>query len=161
VTRWLEEAVPTSDVVSILHNDFKPDNVMASASDPSELVAVFDWDMCTRGDPLMDLGYLLIFVGNGAETTPSWWVGSEVRGSWYADFPTREELLARYHERTGHGVESIEWYRAFAFFKLMVILQQIYIRYLRGQTEDARFASFGARIQGLADEAREVVSLHA
>ncbi|MCP5371347.1 MAG: phosphotransferase family protein [Hyphomicrobiales bacterium] len=145
---WLGGGVPDSGRVSLLHNDFKLDNVLVDAADPAIPVAVLDWDMCTTGDPLMDLGSMLSYWNN-ADDDPEWLEVSAMP-TWHAGFPDRDEVIARYAGRTGFPVDRVDWYFAFGTFKLAVIIQQIYIRYLRGQTQDERFARFGARVAGLA-----------
>jgi aminoglycoside phosphotransferase (APT) family kinase protein len=100
--------------------------------------------MCTRGDPLMDLGYLLNYWSEPDD--PPEWISASAMPTWHPGFPRRTEAIALYAEQTGFDVDQLRWYRAFATFKLAVILQQIYIRYVRGQTTDPRFANFADRI---------------
>jgi aminoglycoside phosphotransferase (APT) family kinase protein len=151
VVAWLDAELPTSEVVSLLHNDYKLDNMMVGAEDPARAVAVFDWDMCTRGDPLMDLGYLLTFWGEAGDD-PAWILGASMP-TWHEGFPSRDEAVERYASATEFGCEAIHWYHVFGVFKIAVVLQQIYIRFLCGQTQDRRFAVFGERIAALIDKA--------
>ncbi|MDH3919738.1 MAG: phosphotransferase family protein, partial [Rhodospirillales bacterium] len=151
VVAWLEGALPASKTVSLLHNDYKLDNMMVGAEDAARAVAVFDWDMCTRGDPLMDLGYLLTFWGE-ADDDPAWILGASMP-TWHHGFPSREAAVERYARATGFDCGAVHWYHVFGVFKIAVVLQQIYIRYLRGQTRDRRFAVFGERIAALIDKA--------
>ena len=147
---WLHEQMPASPATSLLHNDYKLDNILLDPSDPATATAVLDWDMCTRGDPLMDLGYLLnVWIEAG---DPPAWREHAVMPSYEDGFMNRRDVVERYAERTGFDVGAALWYYAFGAFKLMVILQQIYIRYLRGQTRDPRFADLGRRVDGLADK---------
>lgn len=142
VVEWLNATLPVSPAATIVHNDYKLDNVMFAAADPGRLVAVLDWEMTTVGDPLADLGMTLSYwcldenlqVGGGV-----------ARGDWW----NREQMLERYVARTGLDVGRIEWYEVFGMFKLAVILQQIYARYLKGQTLDQRFQSFGDKVESL------------
>jgi aminoglycoside phosphotransferase (APT) family kinase protein len=114
-----------------------------------------DWDMCTRGDPLADLGYLLNYwVEPGDDPA---WRAIAAMPTWRDGFPNRDEAVARYAARTGFNVDAIAWHQVFAAFKLAVIIQQIYIRYLRGQTQDRRFRTYGRRVLGLADKARRLI----
>ena len=148
--RWLHDQRPTSPVTSLLHNDYKLDNILLDPSQPATATAVLDWDMCTRGDPLVDLGYLLnVWIERG---DPSEWRKNTAMPSYEEGFMTRSDVVERYAKRTGFDVGGALWYYAFGVFKLMVILQQIYVRYLRGQTKDPRFADLGRRVQGLADK---------
>ncbi len=151
VVAWLEDALPASKTISLLHNDYKLDNMMVGAEDPARAVAVFDWDMCTRGDPLMDLGYLLTFWGEAGDD-PAWILGASMP-TWHQGFPTREAAAERYARATGFDCGAVHWYHVFGVFKIAVVLQQIYIRFLRGQTRDRRFAAFGERIAALIDKA--------
>ena len=147
---WLHEQTPASHVTSLLHNDYKLDNILLDADDFVTAAAVLDWDMCTQGDPLMDLGYLLnVWI---EPDDPPAWRENTAMPSYEDGFLTRDEVVARYAERTGFDVSGILWYYAFGVFKLMVILQQIYIRFLRGQTQDPRFADLGRRVEALANK---------
>jgi len=146
--RWLEAAVPTPQVTALLHNDYKLDNLLVDPADPATAVAVLDWDMTTRGDPLMDLGYLLNFWSE-TDDDPRW---HQVSGSptSLAGFPTRAEVVERYARRTGLDLDGVGWYHVFGVLKVVVIIQQIYIRFLRGQTQDQRFSLYGERVRDLA-----------
>lgn len=157
IIAWLERGLPSSERVSLLHNDYKLDNLLVDASDPARAVAVLDWDMCTRGDPLMDLGYTLAFWGEASDD-PRWILGASMP-TWNEGFPTRDETTALYARATGFDCEKADWYHVFGIFKITVILQQIFIRFLRGQTQDERFAIFGDRIAALIDKGRIVAGL--
>ncbi len=152
VIRWLEKDVPADRHVALLHNDFKLDNVLVDLADPATATAVLDWDMCTRGDPLMDLGYTLTFWGEAGDD-PTWIMAASMP-TWNDGFPSRADAIERYAQRTGFDCGNVHWYQVFGAFKIAVILQQIYIRYLRGQTTDPRFEIFGKRIAGLIDKAK-------
>jgi len=152
VIAWLERHLPRSERVALLHNDYKLDNLLVGAEDPGVAVAVLDWDMCTRGDPLMDLGYLLNFWSEAGDDPA--WIRAAGMPTVHPGFPGRAAAVARYAERTGFDVSEVHWYHVFGVFKIAVVLQQIYIRFLRGQTEDRRFAVFGERVAALIDKAR-------
>ncbi len=157
VAAWLDAERPPSRAVSLLHNDPKLDNMMVGAEDPAHAVAVLDWDMCTRGDPLMDLGYLLTFWGEAGD--PQAWIDAASMPTWREGFPSRAEAITRYAERSGFDLGAIQWYHVFGTFKIAVVLQQIYIRFVRGQTQDQRFAAFGARVAALIDKAATLAEL--
>jgi len=157
IITWLENHLPASDIICLLHNDFKLDNMLVDAHDPGRAVAVLDWDMCTRGDPLMDLGYLLTFWGEAGDD--QCWIDAASMPSWERGFPTRAEAVERYAQATGFNCDEILWYHIFGTFKIAVVLQQIYVRYLAGQTQDQRFAVFGDRITALIDKARVLAKL--
>lgn len=140
VGRWLAETMPESPPPTLLHNDWRLDNMAVAEDDPSTCVAVYDWDMATRGDPLCDLGTLF----------GSWHDPDETDERSHSLMPVtapgwlpRQEAIERYGERSGRDVSGMDWYVVFGTWKLGVVLEQIYIRYLRGQTTDPRFASMG------------------
>jgi aminoglycoside phosphotransferase (APT) family kinase protein len=153
----LAEKLPRPPAASLVHNDYRLDNVLLDAKDPARVVAVLDWDMCTLGDPLADLGYLLNYWVEPGDD-PEW---REVAAmpTWRAGFPTRSQATARYAERTGFDVGEIGWYEVFAAFKLAVIIQQIHIRWRRGQTQDERFRDYGGRVAALARKAAVLAGL--
>ena len=157
VAAWLAAQRPPSQATSLLHNDPKLDNMIVGARDPARAVAVLDWDMCTRGDPLMDLGYLLTFWGEAGD--PQAWIEAASMPSWRSGFPSRAEAIARYAEATGFDLGAIQWYHVFGTFKIAVVLQQIHIRFVRGQTRDQRFAVFGARVAALIDKAATLAGI--
>ncbi len=157
VISWLERGLPESGRASIIHNDFKLDNILVGDDDPGTAVAILDWDMCTRGDPLMDLGYLLNFwIEEGDDSR---WIGVTGMPTNQPGFASREAAVERYAARTGFDCGDVLWYYVFGIFKLVVIIQQIYIRYLRGQTRDQRFAIFGERVEGLAQKAASLAKV--
>lgn len=140
VGRWLAETRPESLPPTLLHNDWRLDNMAVAADDPSRCVAVYDWDMATRGDPLCDLGTLF----------GSWHNPDEIDGRTHSLMPvtapgwmSRDEAISRYAGASGRDVDGMPWYVVFGTWKLGVVLEQIYIRYVRGQTSDHRFASMG------------------
>jgi aminoglycoside phosphotransferase (APT) family kinase protein len=149
---WLAAHLPAPQRATLLHNDYKLDNLLLDPDDPAIPVAVLDWDMCTTGDPLLDLGYLLNYWAEPEDHAD--WIAAAAMPTWRPGFPTRSEAIARYSARTGLDCSGIAWYQAFTAFKLAVIIQQIYIRFLRGQTNDQRFATFGARVEALIRKAR-------
>jgi aminoglycoside phosphotransferase (APT) family kinase protein len=145
---WLIQRLPPeAERHTLVHGDFKLDNVMLDALDVGRLVGVFDWEMAAVGDPLIDLGILLAYWVHvsAAEQTDAVSTVTRREG-WF----TRPELLERYSERTGADLSRIAFYEVFAVFKLAVVLQQIFYRYRRGQTDDPRFAHLGERVNWLA-----------
>jgi len=155
VLDWLGANLPASTGAALLHNDYRLDNCLLDTADPAHIVAVMDWDMCTQGDPLADLGYVLNYwVEPGDDPV---WRAIASMPTWHDGFPSRAEAVARYAARTGFDVGSVGWYQVFAAFKLAVIIQQIYIRYVRGQTQDRRFRTYGGRVLGLGDKARSLI----
>ena len=149
VIRWLVARRPSSPAPTLVHNDYKLDNVMLGAASVDHIEAVLDWEMATVGDPLADLGLTLCYWTWAA---PPQLRAREVpaitsRPGWY----TRDQFVRRYEERTGRDLSQIGYYEVLGMFKLAVILQQIYYRFRRGQTQDTRFQNFGERVKGLVD----------
>ena len=151
---YLRSTLPQPQTVTILHNDFKLDNIMWSNADPFDPIAVFDWDMCTRGDPLMDLGHMLNYWIDETDNEDCKLITSMPVDK--ISYPTRKEIVDYYSIKTGFNIENINWYYAFGAFKLAVILQQIFYRYQKGQTQDERFSNFGKRIDALINRANNV-----
>lgn len=149
---WIARELPPEGAPTLVHNDFKLDNIMVAADDPARAVAVLDWDMCTRGNPLTDLGTLLTYWIEAGD--PPLWREGAMMPTDAPGFATRAEIIALYGELSGRDVGRVRWYEVFSAFKTAVILQQIYIRYLRGQTHDARFATFGPRVRALIEKGR-------
>jgi aminoglycoside phosphotransferase (APT) family kinase protein len=141
LSAWLREHMPQQSGATIVHNDYKYDNMVLDGSDITHIRAVLDWEMCTLGDPLTDLGTALAYWIN-ADDVPEMqmvrWGPTSIPGSL-----TRRELAERYAEITGRDLSQIVFYYVFALFKVAVIIQQIYYRYFHGLTKDERFATLG------------------
>jgi aminoglycoside phosphotransferase (APT) family kinase protein len=140
ISKWLVEHLPPEDGASLIHNDYKFDNVIVGADDITRIIGVLDWEMATIGDPLSDLGTAISYwidPHDPDEMQVIRWGPTNLPGS-----PTRTELVARYAEITGRDVANIHYYFAFALFKTAVIAQQIYYRYHHGLTKDERFGAF-------------------
>lgn len=151
VSIWLKDHVPVSPEPTLLHNDWRLDNMAVSETDPSVATAVFDWDMATRGDPLVDLGTLLGSWFDPGEAPPDFGMMPTTAPGW----TDRRGAVTRYAEKSGRDMADIGWYLVFGSWKLAVILQQIYIRWLRRQTEDTRFETMGLAAAFLFDHAAE------
>lgn len=149
---WLQSHQPPTSAYSLVHNDYKLDNIMFASSDPGRMVAIFDWDMCTLGDPLNDLGTLLTYWTDPTDPPYFQAMASMPTG---VGFMTRRELVERYALKSGRSIHDIHFYHALGLFRLTVIIAQIYIRYQRGQTRDQRFAAFGKMIPLMARAALE------
>ena len=123
---------------------------MLDNHDPARVVAVLDWEMCTVGDPLIDLGLLLCYwtLKATAERQSSLRAVTTAPG-WL----TREEIIDRYAGQTSRDLSRIVFYETFARFKVAVIIQQIYFRFVRGQTHDERFHHFDQLVLELASDA--------
>lgn len=153
--RWLRDHIPRSPAPTVIHNDFKLNNLLFSP-DLDRVVAVVDWEMATIGDPLFDLGVSLSYWMTADDPEPLQKGLPTV--TVLPGFPTRGELVRRYAERTGRDVGAIRWYLTFAYFKLAVIVQQLYYRWKLGKTRDPRFAGFGEFATHLILHAAEVAN---
>lgn len=153
---WLLARIPPSPPATILHNDFKLDNTMYASNDPSRVVAIFDWEMATIGDPLVDLGTLLgywVEPGDPPVLTAILTAPTNLAG-----FLTRRQIIERYAAKTGRDLSRITFYQVFAYYKTAVVIEQIYVRYLRGQTKDERFAALGVGVPLLVEAAWDLAS---
>jgi aminoglycoside phosphotransferase (APT) family kinase protein len=147
LTDWLASDVPESPPPTVIHNDYKLNNLVLNPEDLTEVRAVLDWEMATVGDPLFDLAVSL-----------SYWIEPEDPDDLKAVMPTvtvtpgfmtRKELIDRYASESGRDLSDMHWYVVFGYFKLAGILQQIYTRWKNGQTTDERFADFNDRVRTL------------
>ncbi len=153
--RWLIANQPADCGPALIHNDYKYDNLMLDAEDLTQIIAVLDWEMATIGDPLMDLG-----------TTLAYWVEPSDPAQMHArafgptmlpGSMTRRELLLRYSEKTGLTTDHLHFYCGYGLFKLAVIIQQIYARFVRGKTRDPRFAKLDTTVGQLAERGLQVI----
>jgi aminoglycoside phosphotransferase (APT) family kinase protein len=151
LAEWLAAHQPVSPPATILHNDYKHDNVVLDAHDLTRIVGILDWEMATIGDPLMDLGTMLCYwieAGDPAELRALAFGPTTLPGSL-----TRRELAERYAERTGRNLGQLNFYYCFGLFKTSVVVQQIYYRYKQGLTHDERFAAMGGFVGVMARQA--------
>lgn len=139
--KWLHDNMPPeSGKASVIHNDYKMDNVIFSLENPLQVIGVLDWEMSTVGDPLMDLGCTLGYWTQISD--PDFFRESRTMPSDVEGAPTRAEIVARFQQQTGLAVDNFPFYFCFGLFRLAVIGQQIYYRYYNGLTSDQRFAGF-------------------
>ena len=152
---WLADNTPDSREATIVHGDFRLGNVMLADSVPAELVAIFDWELSTIGDPLADLGYM----------TVTWVESDDPEDTMFANlnavtrrdgFLTREELIARYEERSGRSMSALNWYQALALWKAAVFMEGNYKRFQAGNSDDAYLGLFDRGVPMLAEKAREI-----
>jgi len=153
---WLAAHQPPDALdPAVVHGDFKIDNVLLDPLQPARLVAVFDWEMAALGDPLIDLGILLAYWtpldGAGEPDALTGVTGRE-------GYLNREQLIDRYAAVSGRDLSDIAYFEAFALFKIAVVIQQIYYRFRRGQTDDPRFAGLGERVVALAARAEQLAN---
>lgn len=154
---WLHEHLPREPAApSVVHGDFKLDNIMLDPEEVCRIVAVFDWEMSALGDPLVDLGILLAYW---QPTSPPEQRDALTTVTSLPGYFSRDEIIERYARRSGRDVSAVRYYEIFALFKIAVVIQQIYYRWTTGQTTDARFGNFGARVRYLATYAAGLASL--
>jgi len=148
VMEWLQDKMPVdSPNPTIIHNDFKLDNVVLNKDDFTEIIGVLDWEMATVGDPLMDLGSSLAYwvqKDDPPELQAIRSMPTDAEGAL-----TREELIEYYLKLSGRSIDSFDFYYCFGLFRLAVIAQQIYYRYYHGQTADERFKVFVLGVHAL------------
>jgi aminoglycoside phosphotransferase (APT) family kinase protein len=145
ISSWIQQHTPSSNVAALIHNDYKYDNVVLDPDDLAKIIGLLDWEMCTIGDPLTDLGSALAYwvdASDPPEILETRWGPTSYPGSL-----TRAQLVQRYAQKTGRDVSDMAFYLAFARFKIAVIVQQIYYRYHQGLTDDERFATMPHRIK--------------
>jgi aminoglycoside phosphotransferase (APT) family kinase protein/phosphosulfolactate phosphohydrolase-like enzyme len=147
LTDWLARGVPESPEPTIIHNDYKLNNLVLNPGDLTEVRAVLDWEMATVGDPLFDLAVSLSYWTEPGDSQELKEVMPTVTST--PGFMTRAEFVERYAEKSGRDLSEMHWYMVFGYFKLAAILQQIYARWKKGQTKDERFADFDGRVRTL------------
>jgi aminoglycoside phosphotransferase (APT) family kinase protein len=150
----LDASTPAAQRVSLVHNDLKLDNCMFDPTDPDRVIAFFDWDMTTLGDPLIDFGTLLNYWPDPSdgEVTRGGHPGMEGMG-----LPTRAEVKKIYAERTGLDVSRGSWYEAFALWKTATVLEQLHHRWAMGDSTDDRMKAIAARVPILAEDAAHLL----
>jgi aminoglycoside phosphotransferase (APT) family kinase protein len=155
--RRLLEAIPTQSAPGIVHGDYRFDNVIYAPDDPRRIAAVVDWEMSTVGDPLCDLGLLVVYwVTDAAEATASALPGGRV--SLGEGFPTREQMIARYAAGSDRDLTNLEWYVALGHYKLAIIAEGINARFLLGMTVGDGFETMGPAVPLIVDHALERAS---
>ena len=155
---WLDENAPERHPETLVHGDYKLDNVMYAPGTPPDLVAVFDWEMSTLGDPRADLGWMLSYWRDPKDPDPAI---PELETTFMErpGYPTRRELVARYEERTGIDFEHQRFYRALAVYKLAALGEMFFRRYLEGNSDDPMYPKMRDRVPALADRAKRIVDV--
>src|SRR5215210_8857702 len=154
---WLAANMPESPESTIVHGDYRLGNVMVADEPPPKVVAIFDWELSTIGDPLADIGYM----------TVTWIQADDPADTMYSTlatvtrregFQTRDELVALYEERTGRSVSDLRWYQALALWKAAVFMEGNYKRFKAGTSDDDYLAAFDEGVPALADAAWEAAN---
>lgn len=153
VSHWLLEHIPISGAPTLIHNDFKYDNVVFADLNSARVKAILDWEMTTVGDPLMDVGTTLSYwseEGDGA-------FEKSFNLTWLPGNCSRAEFVERYAQKSGRSVENILFYYVFGLFKNAVVIQQIYARYQAGFSTDPRFAHLDKGVERLLQKAQKSI----
>jgi aminoglycoside phosphotransferase (APT) family kinase protein len=153
IGRWLAAHMPESPPATIVHGDYRLGNTMFAHEPPARMVAIFDWEMATIGDPLADLGYMVMH----------WTEAGDDLGRFnlhhvtvLPGFPTRQELIAAYEERSGRSMRDLNWYVTLALWKAVVFMEGNYKRAVSGSTDDPYLKTFGEGVVELAQRALKV-----
>ncbi|MDF9744007.1 phosphotransferase family protein [Natrinema salsiterrestre] len=153
---WLRDNVPEEHPHTLVHGDYKLDNVMFGPGTPPELVGVFDWEMATLGDPRADLGWMLSYWRDSKDPDPE--IPELVtRFMEQEGYPTRRELVDRWEDRTGYEFEHERFYRALAVYKLAGLGEMFFRRYLEGNSDDPMYPKMEDRVPALAARAKRII----
>ena len=157
VGEWLAENVPGSHPHTLVHGDYKLDNVMYAPGTPPKLVAVLDWEMATLGDPRADLGWMLSYWRDPKDPEPA---VPELTATFMErpGYPSRTELVERYEAQTGIEYTNDRFYRALAVFKLAGLGEMFYRRHLEGNADDPMYPLMEERVPALADRAERIIA---
>jgi aminoglycoside phosphotransferase (APT) family kinase protein len=151
VGRWLTDNLPESGPATIVHGDYRLGNTIYAPGAPARLVAILDWEMCTIGDPLADVGYFTtLWVDRDDPPLGMFELSAVTRQE---GFPSRDELIARYEERSGRSMRDVRWYRTLALWKSIVFMEGNYKRAVSGATDDPFLKDFGEGVVELAHRA--------
>jgi aminoglycoside phosphotransferase (APT) family kinase protein len=153
-SEWLAANIPESPPATIVHGDYRLGNMIVAHEAPARMKAILDWEMATIGDPLADVGYLMIHWverGDPGERYPPHSV------TYLPGFPTRREVIASYEQRSGRSMQAVDWYVALGYWKAAVFMEGNYKRALSGTTDDPYLKGFGEGVVELADRALEVI----
>ncbi len=150
VRDWLRAHLPAESEPAVVHGDYKLDNVIVEPTGP-RISAVVDWEMATVGDPRADLGYLLSFWPEPGESVPLAELVTTADG-----FPTRAEMVAGWEAATGRSAGDTRWFVALAVWKLAILLEASYHRWLAGMADDPFFARLDEGVPALLARARQV-----
>jgi aminoglycoside phosphotransferase (APT) family kinase protein len=153
VGQWLAANIPESPPSTIVHGDYRLGNTMFAHHSPARLIAIFDWEMATIGDPLADLGYMMIHWIHPDDPPTRFNLHSVTTRP---GFPTRDELIARYEECSGRSMSALAWYVTLALWKAVVFMECNYKRAIAGSTDDPYLRSFGEGVVELAQRALKV-----
>lgn len=150
VGAWLAANMPDSPPATIVHGDYRLGNTMFAPSAPAHLIAIFDWEMATIGDPLADIGYLLMHWTEPGDRLGKFNLNNVTLQT---GFPTRAELVTRYEQRSGRSMRALDWYVTLALWKAVVFMEGNYKRATAGSTDDPYLKTFEEGVVEIADRA--------
>ncbi|MXY72411.1 MAG: phosphotransferase family protein [Dehalococcoidia bacterium] len=157
IVEWLKARMPGDAGATVVHGDYRLDNVMYAAEEPS-VVAIFDWEMATVGDPLADVGWLLSYWGDpGDPPPPPGWDPPTLLTA-QEGFPDHEEVIALYEEGSGRSMQHVAFYHVFAVFKLAIILEGLYMQHLQETAANPDSARFEWFVPVLVDRAQRLMA---
>jgi aminoglycoside phosphotransferase (APT) family kinase protein len=159
VQAWLTEHLPAQRYASLIHNDYKYDNLMFAPNDLTDIRAVLDWEMATLGDPLTDLGVTLAYWVDADDPAARLKIPFSDNFTALPGNLNRAQLVQRYAEQSGRDVDDIVYYFVYGLYKNAVIAQQIHARYVRGLLPDPRFGRFMPAIVGSATTAEQAIEM--
>jgi len=154
VSAWLADNVPDSPQATIVHGDYRLGNTMLASDAPARLIAIFDWEMATIGDPLADIGYMMLHWRQVDDADDSRFNLQSVTVR--DGFPSRQEMVSRYEARSGRSMHALDWYVALAMWKAVAFMEGNYKRAVSGSTDDPYLKSFGDGVLELAHRALAV-----
>ncbi len=150
VGSWLTANMPQSPPATIVHGDYRLGNTMLAHGVPARLIAIFDWEMATIGDPLADVGYMMIHWIQADDAIGRFNLQSVTS---LPGFPSRQEMIERYEQRSGRSMQALDWYVTLALWKAVVFMEGNYKRAVAGSTDDPYLKSFGEGVVELAERA--------
>jgi len=158
VMEWLYDNVPADPSATLVHGDYKLDNVMFGPGGVPEVTAVFDWEMSTLGDPLTDLGWMLSYWWDAKDPVPP--TGTDTLMKTFMtseEYPTRKELVARYEAQTGIEFTNERFYRVLAVYKLAGLGEMFFRRFLEGNSDDPMYPKMEQGVPALAERAVRII----
>lgn len=154
--RRLNTALPTSPAPTIVHGDYRLGNMALDERDPGRVSAIFDWEMATLGDPLADVGYTLIYWTEAGDPQAAGGISAVSPFTTLPGFFTRADIVNEYARRSGRNVDAVDFYQVLALYKLAVISEGIYARFLQGKTYGEGFDKLGRSSVALAQRALSI-----
>lgn len=153
--RWLQDNLPEHETICLTHNDFRFDNVVLDANDPTRVIGILDWELATLGDPLMDVGNMLAYWIQADDDAIA---RSTRRQPTHLDgMLTRQQVIDYYCDKTGFKAQDFTFYEVYGIFRLSAIAQQIYYRYHHKQTRNPAFKNFWFLVNYLHWRCRKLI----